>query len=183
MAGSWQPSPPICLSPSTSQTPPATLSQIFSLVLHPCYLELRALERLQYFLQILTLPFSRLEAFKHPLYILGAQSSVLKWLSLQFGLKSKLNFTGGLPSSKLAHQRQPTWPQRLTLTEGIAGLWPRIYSQSGYFPVWHFFNLQLCRPAPTGKPFPHIFSPSVEPCGTLGQEERPSSQGVRRSNH
>jgi len=34
------------------------------------------------------------------------------------------------------------------------------------------------KPAPTGKPFPHIFSPSVEPCGTLGQEERPSSQGV-----
>merc|ERR1712156_369456 len=61
----------------------------------------------QYFLQILTLPFSRLEAFKHPLYILG-----------------------GLPSSKLAHLRQHTWPQLLTLTEGTAGRWPRIYSQS-----------------------------------------------------
>ena len=34
------------------------------------------------------------------------------------------------------------------------------------------------RPVPTAKPFPHIFSPLVDPCGTLTSEERPPGVGV-----
>ena len=34
------------------------------------------------------------------------------------------------------------------------------------------------KPAPTAKPFPHIFSPHVDSCGGLGEGERPGDVPV-----